>query len=164
MGYTCCFTGHRSVKLPWRYDEEDARCLDLKTRIADAIDAVYSAGFDRFICGMADGCDLYFCEAVLSLRRLHPEVRLEAAVPFPGQSGSWPQKRRERYDELLAQCDLRTLVSPAYSTSCMMQRNRYMVDNSQLLIACYDGLPGGTYNTYRYAVKTGRQVIHITTV
>ena len=27
---TCCFTGHRPEKLPWRYDEGDSRCLALK--------------------------------------------------------------------------------------------------------------------------------------
>ena len=27
---TCCFTGHRPEKLPWRYDESDPRCVELK--------------------------------------------------------------------------------------------------------------------------------------
>ena len=35
----CCFTGHRPGKLPWRYDEGDPRCLALKRRIADAVEA-----------------------------------------------------------------------------------------------------------------------------
>ena len=30
---SCCFTGHRPAKLPWRYDESDPRCLRLKDRI-----------------------------------------------------------------------------------------------------------------------------------
>ena len=29
---TCCFTGHRPEKLPWREDEGDPRCLELKAR------------------------------------------------------------------------------------------------------------------------------------
>ena len=33
----CCFTGHRPGKLPWRYNEEDLRCVLLKARIADAV-------------------------------------------------------------------------------------------------------------------------------
>lgn len=35
----CCFTGHRPAKLPWGYREEDLRCLDLKRRMADAVEA-----------------------------------------------------------------------------------------------------------------------------
>ena len=63
----CCFTGHRPGKLPWRYNEEDLRCVLLKARIADAVEAAYQEGFRHFLCGMALGCDLYFCECVLRL-------------------------------------------------------------------------------------------------
>ena len=65
---SCCFTGHRPAKLPWGFDETDARCLHLKARIADALEAAYESGYRHFICGMALGCDLYFCEAALALR------------------------------------------------------------------------------------------------
>ena len=37
---TCCFTGHRPEKLPWREDEGDPRCLELKARLAGAVEAV----------------------------------------------------------------------------------------------------------------------------
>ena len=30
---TCCFTGHRPGKLPWRDDETDPRCVALKESI-----------------------------------------------------------------------------------------------------------------------------------
>ena len=79
----CCFTGHRPGKLPWRYNEEDLRCVSLKARIADAVEAAYQEGFRHFLCGMALGCDLYFCECVLRLRQMHPDVTVEAAIPCP---------------------------------------------------------------------------------
>ena len=41
---SCCFTGHRPEKLPWRYDEADPRCLSLKRRIAAAVEAAYEEG------------------------------------------------------------------------------------------------------------------------
>ena len=71
---SCCFTGHRPSKLPWGMDETDARCLRLKARIADALEAAYQSGYRHFICGMALGCDLYFCEAALALRAQYPGV------------------------------------------------------------------------------------------
>ena len=57
---TCTFTGHRENKLPWRGDESDPRCVRLKERIYDAVEAAYVAGMRHFICGMATGCDFYF--------------------------------------------------------------------------------------------------------
>ena len=90
----CCFTGHRPGKLPWRYNEEDLRCVSLKARIADAVEAAYQEGFRHFLCGMALGCDLYFCECVLRLRQMHPDVTVEAAVPCPSQADAWPPDQR----------------------------------------------------------------------
>lgn len=65
---TCTFTGHRAEKLPWGYNENDPRCRRLKRTLYDTLEAVYESGFHRFICGMAEGCDLYFCEAVSRAR------------------------------------------------------------------------------------------------
>ena len=150
---TCCFTGHRPGKLPWGYDESDSRCQALKQKIADAVDSAYQTGYRHFICGMAQGCDFYFAEAVLSLRRARPDVTLEAAVPCPEQSGTWPRRDQARYRRILEACDFETLVQDHYSPGCMQRRNRYMVDHSALIIAVYDGLPGGTRQTLEYAIR-----------
>lgn len=150
---SCCFTGHRPEKLPWRYDEADPRCLSLKRRIAAAVEAAYEEGHCHFLCGMALGCDLYFCETVLALRDRHPDVTVEAAVPCPTQADSWPAEDRARWRRILDQCDLETMVQHSYTPGCMLRRNRYMVDHSALLIAVYDGVSGGTRHTLEYAIR-----------
>ena len=158
----CAFTGHRAAKLPWHYNEQDPRCQELKKRIYDVAEALYTAyGVRRYLCGMAEGCDMYFCEAVLSLRQEHADVFLEAAIPFAGQADHWPEHQRTRWAKLVEQCDKVTVLRQEYSPSCMMDRNRYMVDNAQILIACYDGQSGGTLNTLRYAVKKDLEILQI---
>ena len=67
---SCCFTGHRPMKLPWGMNEADARCLELKAELAARLEAAYELGYRHFICGMATGCDMYFAEAVIALRAL----------------------------------------------------------------------------------------------
>ena len=158
---TCCFTGHREAKLPWGADETDIRCLELKANIAKAICNAYDERIRHFIVGMANGCDLYFVEAVLHLRTLHPDITVEAAVPCPTQADNWRADQRTRYQTLLLQCDVRTLVSEEYDRSCMMKRNRYMVDASSMLIAASNGQPGGAENTIRYAKRKGLEIIRI---
>ena len=74
--HTCCFTGYREYKLPWGSDENDPRCRKLQQQIFDAVDAVYADGIRHFICGMANGCDLYFFDAARYLRLSHPEVTI----------------------------------------------------------------------------------------
>ena len=159
--HSCCFTGHRESKLPWQGRESDARCVRLKQRIYDVAEAVYADGIRHYICGMANGCDLYFLEAVLKLRSQHPDVTIEAAIPYAGQAEHWRESLRQRYYALLDQCDCKTVVQQEYSGGCMMRRNRYMVDQSRVLIAAYNGEPGGTMNTMLYAMRRGLNVIEI---
>ena len=118
-------------------------------------------GMEHFICGMAEGCDLYFCEAVLALREDHPDITLEAAVPFAGQAEHWGAAQRQRYEALLVRCDTVTVLQEHYSPGCMMKRNRYMVDRSSLLLACFDGRPGGTMSTIVYAERQGLRTVVI---
>lgn len=156
---TCAFTGHRPAALPWGENERDPRCLELKGRLDEALGRAYSLGYRHFICGMAKGADHYFCEAVIKLRETHPDVTLEAAVPFPQQSQRWNARDKERYERLLGQCDMETLIQRVYSASCMQRRNRYMVDHASRLIAVFNGHPSGsgTLGTLHYALKNGVQ-------
>lgn len=157
---TCCFTGHRSARLPWGRQESDPRCQNLKERLDQALEDAYAEGYRHFLCGMAQGADLYFCEGVLALRQSHPDVILEAAIPFAGQADRWPEADRRRRALLLDQCDLETVIQHHYSAGCMSRRNRYMVDRSSLLLAVYDGIPrGGTMNTLSYAMRQGIRTV-----
>lgn len=153
----CAFTGHRPQALPWRNDEGDPRCLALKERLNEALTRAYDLGYRHFICGMAQGCDLYFGEAVARLRLVCPDVTLEGAVPFPEQCKRWPVADQKRYRDLLERCDVETLIQQNYTPNCMHRRNRYMVDHASRLIAAYNGLGkrGGTLFTLNYALEQG---------
>ncbi len=156
---SCCFTGHRPMKLPWGMNEADPRCVELKLELAARLEAIYALGFRHFLCGMAIGCDMYFAEAVIALRETHGDVTLEAAIPFGDQAGRWNAVQRRRYNRLIDSADKVTVLQIGYTDDCMMQRNRYMVDRAALLLACYDGKPGGTMNTILYAERSGVKVI-----
>lgn len=159
---TCCFTGHRPNKLPWRHNEEDFRCIALKEKLQDVISALYFSGIRHYICGMALGCDTYFAEAVLSFRNEHEDITLEAAVPCPGQPDKWSESDRKRYNHIISECDYETLINQQYTKECYLDRNRYMVDNSSVLIAVFDGSFGGTMQTVNYAAKRGLEILRIT--
>lgn len=157
---TCAFTGHRPKALPWGDREGDPRCLALKERLKEAVTHAYGLGYRHFICGMAQGSDFYFGEAVVRLRLVYPEVTLEGAVPFPDQCKRWPVADQKRYQDLLDQCDMETLIQQSYTPACMHRRNRYMVDHASRLIAVYNGLGqrGGTLATLSYAMDQGVEI------
>ena len=138
-----------------------SRCAELKLELAARIEAIYELGYRHFICGMAIGCDTFFAEAVIALREQHGDITLEAAVPCGSQPDKWTKAQRMRYNELLDRCDTVTVLQYGYTDDCMMQRNRYMVDRSSLLLACFDGRPGGTMSTIVYAERQGLKTVII---
>lgn len=157
----CAFTGHRPHKLPWGNDEQDPRCLAVKAMIGRRLLEAFGLGCRTFLCGMAQGCDLYFAEAVLELRRQQPDVRLIAMLPCPNQADGWRREDRQRYLSLCEQCDSREMLEPVYSPECMRNRNRAMVERAEVLISVYDGSPSGTGSTVRYAEKLGRTILPV---
>ena len=159
FGKSCCFTGHRASKLPWGFNESDIRCIEFKEKLDAVIGAVYESGVTHFICGMANGCDMYCAEAVLKLKASNPDITLEAAVPYDGQESKWSPDLKQRYHDIIINCDAVNIISDKYTQFCMMQRNKYMVDSSSVLIACYNGQSGGTWNTVKYAMDLDREII-----
>lgn len=160
---TCCFTGHRPEKLPWREDEEDPRCLALKAKLSAALEDSCERGIRHFMCGVDLGAGFYFCEAVIALRERRPEITLEAVLCCEEQASHWTEQDRERYFNLVANCDQETMVQRRYDEGCVLRRNRYMVERSSRLIAVYSGLLGGTMYTISYAQKRGLDIVTLET-
>lgn len=156
----CAFTGHRPRKLPWGYDETDARCVALKKMLTEQIAKLVEAGYTDFFSGMAEGSDIWAALAVLALKKENPTLKLHCVLPCEGQADRWSVSARELYTAILEQSDEIVLVSREYSKDCMFKRNRYLVDHAACLLAVYNGeWRGGTAMTVRYVRKLGRKVI-----
>lgn len=159
---SCAFTGHRPHKLPWRYNELDSRCLELKQTVVHLITKLVAAGVIDYYSGMADGADIILSQVVLSLRLNNPTVKLHCVLPCDGQADQWPTASQERYHTILEQANTVSYVSHPYYDGCMLDRNRRLVESAGLLLAVYNGTRrSGTSATVNYARKLGREIIVI---
>lgn len=157
---TCCFTGHRPSKIG--YPENSEQGTALKNRIASEIlGLINDHGVKHFISGMALGIDTYAAETVLKFREIYPDITLECALPCRSQSKKWSAGNRKRYDEILSKADKITVLHEYYSYICMKDRDKYMVDNSDIVLAVWNGSSGGTAFTVSYAREKGRELIII---
>lgn len=52
-----------------------------------------------------------------------------------------------------------TVLEERYTDGCMLRRNRYMVEHADILMTVFDGSPGGTAATVRYAKSRGLRLI-----
>ena len=157
----CAFTGHRPQKMPFGFDEQDPRCIDFKKRLRDTIESLIWCGYSHFLSGGALGMDMYAAEMVLELRKEYPWIGLEMVIPFDSQSDKWNASYRARYRVLSDAADIVTFTNHEYSKGAIFLRNRYLIDNADLLLAAYDGQPGGTALTCEYARKQGILICEI---
>lgn len=158
----CAFTGHRPKSFPWGYNETAPDCVMLKKVLEEQITALVDDGVTGFISGMALGTDLWAAQIVLDLRKKNPALKLCCALPCAGQEKKWPPKTQELYLTILRQADNVVYVSRMYHSDCMLNRNRYMVNYSSILLAVYNGeYKTGTGMTVRYAKDKHRKIILI---
>ena len=156
---SCCCTGHRPKGFPFEYGIDSEKHRAYLHSLAKKIElAINEYGITNFISGMALGVDLDFAEAVLLLRSFYP-ITLECAIPCPYQTLKWKYKDKVRYDNVLKYADDVNFISDEYTPDCMLKRNRYMVDKSDLIIAVSNGAKkGGTWYTINYAKKESKAI------
>lgn len=147
--------------MPWGHDERDARCMEFKFRLRESLEYLICKGYVDFLCGGALGFDLMAAEIVLSLRESYPWVRLIMVIPFDGQADRWPEDQRRRWLAAIEASDRVIRISHDYDRGVFFRRNHYLVEQADLLLAAFDGQPGGTAGTIAYARRHGVRVARL---
>ncbi len=156
---TVCFTGHRPEKL--NFLENDLKYNVLLQTLNRVVTRLSELGYTHFISGMARGFDIWAAETVCNLKNKNQDVKLFCAIPFPNQASTWRVIDRQRWKKIKNCSDGEIVISSSYSKGCFHARNRYMVDNSDIVVCLYDGTKGGTSYTVDYALKNNKIVIKI---
>lgn len=154
-GKTMCFSGHRPEKLPDKGDINSNAVRAVMSIINMEIINSISEGYTRFITGMSRGVDLWAGEMVAELKCQGQQLELIAALPYPDFTANFTGKSGWAAGHILANADKVYTISPAYDKDCMRLRNKYMVDNSDKLVAVYCDSRSGTGQTIRLAEKAG---------
>lgn len=140
-------SGHRPEKI------DDPTWV--KKEIKDVLPTFLLA--DHLIQGMAAGVDLW--SAVIA-RQLG--IMYTCAKPWAGHK---PRKDDEQmYREVEKFADRIEIINPSEEFPgnwCYQRRNEWMVDNSDQLLAVWDGSKGGTANCVNYALKKGIPIFRI---
>tara|TARA_R110000868_G_scaffold75946_3_gene218803 strand:+ start:16392 stop:16859 length:468 start_codon:yes stop_codon:yes gene_type:complete len=146
------FTGHRLDKIGIKIPSETY--YKIYKSIEDKLKELKPS---KTISGMALGVDQI--SAIISYRLNIPFI---AAIPFKGQENLWNDKEKITYNKLLKlSCEQVVVNTGAYSASHYQTRNEWMVDNSDLLIAIFNGSKSGTANCVNYAKSKNKQSIII---
>lgn len=145
---TCSFTGHRILKKDFNSE-----------KLFNVIEKIIESGYRTFLVGMAWGFDLKVFETLLNFK--NKNIDIIACVPCENQERYFKNSEKEKYLEYLKKADKVVYVSDKYFDGCMQKRNRYIVDNSSILVAYLYSNMGGTKNAVSYAQKQGKNIIYI---
>lgn len=152
--YTSAFTGHRHIP----YKDK----AHLKDMIRQAVLACHQSGIRYFQCGMAAGFDLLAAEAVLEIKKEHPDIHLIAVIPFRNQPDRYSPMDKSRYLRVLEKADKAVVLSATYFDGCFLRRNDYMLGHSCRVIAYFNGEhKGGTYYTCKRAKRMGLGICNL---
>ena len=160
---SCCFTGHRPQKVSWGFNKKDHRYKLVEKETTAKIKSLIETGIYVFISGMAVGFDMLCAEIVLKLKKKYKNIELYCALPCKNQARFWSKHEQSRYNRIVKKADYVNYICENYSPVCMLKRNKFMVDNSKVIIAFYNSENGGTKQTINYAKRLGKEIEYICT-
>lgn len=143
-------TGHRPDKLLGYSVEAENRLIAFARRNLARLRP------SEVVSGMALGWDQALAQAALDLN-----IPLIAAVPFQGFGTKWPKSSQYRCTAILCCAAEVHIVSQIPSTRALNQRNEWMVNRADEMLALWDGSWGGTFNCIEYADKRGVPVSNL---
>lgn len=148
-------TGHRPDKLPNKLTGYKIPNPTYDLIIAQTEELLLQLKPEKVISGMALGFDQYLVDVCIKLN-----IPFIAAVPFVGQERIWPKASQDRYNKLIKLAiEIKIVCDGEYHPDKLQTRNEWMVDNSDEIIACWNGSGGGTKNCIDYA-KIQQKKIH----
>jgi uncharacterized phage-like protein YoqJ len=152
-------TGHRPNKLGNDYELTSKLMLGIKAKLVSILEQEIKTHKEiLLITGMALGIDTLFALIAIEMR-----LPFIAAVPCYNQDSKWRRKSQRLYADLLnnpLSC-LKFIHEGEYTNTCMQERNEWMVNECDLLIAVWDGSAGGTGNCVKYAMNQCKDIITI---
>lgn len=148
---TVSFTGHRVLD----------KNFDFK-KLERALLLLVEKGYENFLIGMALGFDTA-CFILLDKirKKLNKNINLIACVPCNGQDKFFSEEQKRVYEKMLSNANKVIILSKNYTPESMLKRNRFMVDNSSLLVYYIKRTEGGSYYTKKYAESTGVRAIDV---
>ncbi len=150
---TVCFTGHRNIS----YEA----AMRLPELLEQVIAQLCERGATTFRAGGAMGFDTVAALKVLDMKDKYPHIRLELILPCRNQTERWDEISTRTYHYILERADSHRFLFDSYFEGCMLERDRRLVEGSDVCVAYCVRSHGGTAYTYTHALRAGLELINL---
>ena len=146
--FTVSFFGHRIIE----------NGSEVEKRLDDLIRGfIREKEYIDFLVGRNGDFDQFVSSAVHRAKKSIDDANNSLILVLPYSTAEYSNNKasfEEYYDEV-------EIYSASHYKSAFQERNREMVDRSDLVIFCIDRDSGGAYQTAKYAKKTNKQYYNI---
>ncbi len=138
---TVTFCGHREI-----FNSEYVR-----EQLKQIISILIKEGADRFLIGGYGGFDYLVAKSVAELKEEHYHIQSILAIPYPDRE----------YDLSFYDFTLYPPLEKVPAKLAIVERNRWMVENSDIVITYVNHSWGGAAMMLEYAKKKKKPIINI---
>ena len=142
----CCGFGHRYV---FEY---------LISKLDNAVEEAITQGCELFYTGAMGDFDSLFSSAVRSAKKVYPHIKLIGVKPyFTNDINTDKDYYAALYDDIIIPDELAGI----HPKAAIKARNRWMIDNSDIVLIYTVRNFGGAYEAKRFAERNGKRLIKI---
>ena len=114
-------------------------------------------GYTHFISSFANDTDVLLAQIIGSFRYKNKDLILEAVIPIENKLNSL-----DKIKYALMLYNKVTVIQEQCGPECFQKRNKYMIDNSDVVVALWDEKTSKeAYNAVNYARSQGKEIIRM---
>lgn len=118
-------------------------------------------GVVYFGIGGAIGFDMIAEKEILRLRKIYPFIKLILVLPCKEHYSRWGIKDANKYLKIERKVDKNVYISEKYYKGCMIERDKYLVNNSSYCLCYLRKSKSGTEFTLKYSINRKREILYI---
>ena len=142
----CCGFGHRYV------------FENLISKLDNAVEEAITQGCELFYTGAMGDFDSLFSSAVRSAKKVYPHIKLIGVKPyFTNDINTDKDYYAALYDDIIIPDELAGI----HPKAAIKARNRWIIDNSDIVLIYTVRNFGGAYEAKRFAERNGKRLIKI---
>lgn len=153
QGLIVSLTGHRQIP--------SEHALLLPALLEKHMLLLIERGAVEFRAGGAIGYDMVATLKLIEIKERLPHIRLRLCLPCRDQTRGWDEAGRRAYAYILAHADEIDYTAEHYTPTCMLERDRALVDGSDICLAYCTKNKGGAFYTCTYALKKDVELINL---
>ena len=146
--FTVSFFGHRQIDRPFEAEERLERIIR---------ELIRSKEYVEFLVGRNGEFDQMAASTVRRVKKAVDDANSALVLVLPYMTAEYSNNKasfEDYYDEI-------EVFDSGHFRSAFGQRNRSMVDRSDLVICCIERNEGGAYETVKYARKNNKRVLNV---